>query len=122
MIGQLIALLFLSRDVAHRSHLAQTGPGSNARHMALGSFYDAIIGLADDLSETYQGRYGLIERIDFLDAANDGAIDAQLASQLAWIEANRYDAIPANDTALQNIVDEIVACYLRTLYKLRNLA
>jgi len=36
MIGQFIAVLFLARDLAHRAHLAATGPGSFAKHEALG--------------------------------------------------------------------------------------
>lgn len=40
MIARLIAILFLSREVAHRAHL---NTKSYAQHMALGSFYDDII-------------------------------------------------------------------------------
>lgn len=44
MIAQFIAILFLSRDIAHREHLRTK---SYAQHGALGDFYDAIIGLTD---------------------------------------------------------------------------
>jgi hypothetical protein len=121
MIGQLIGLLFLARDVAHREHLRVTGPGSYARHMALGEFYPAIIELADSVAEAYQGRKGIIEDIPFLENEYGNDIVVVLERQLAWIEANRYNAVPREDTSIQNVIDEVVGQYLSTLYKLKNL-
>lgn len=114
MIGNLIATLFLSRDVAHREHLKTT---SYADHMALGDFYDSVVELADKLAETYQGRHGLVD-IPVLSAESDVAIDSQLESHLNAVEYLRTGAI-GDDSAIQNIVDEIVGLYLQTLYKLR---
>jgi hypothetical protein len=45
-----------------------------------------------------------------------------LQGQLEEIEDSRYEVCPKTDTALQNLIDEIVALYLSTLYKLRFLA
>ena len=45
-----------------------------------------------------------------------------LQDQLAEIEANRYKFCDKEETSIQNIIDEIVALYLSTLYKLRFLA
>lgn len=120
MIGDLIALLFLSRDVAHREHLRVTGPGSYAAHTALGGFYESIVDLADSLAETYQGRNGIIEDIPYLDTEKGEAISV-LEQHLKWIEDNRFEVVPKEDMPLQNIIDEIVAQYLSTLYKLKNL-
>lgn len=120
MIGELIALLFLSRDVAHRAHLKVSGPGSFAAHSALGSFYEEVVGLADGLAEAYQGRNGIIEDIPYLDA-DQGDVIKVLEGHLDWIEENRFEVIPKEDTPLQNIVDEIVSLYLSTLYKLKTL-
>lgn len=120
MIADLIAVLFLSRDIAHREHLTATGDGSYARHMALGDFYPAVIELADRLAEAHMGRHGLITKIPL--AEHEGKSDdaaAVLAKHLEWVEANRYKAAPKDDSALQNIIDEIVSLYLGTLYKLR---
>lgn len=36
MIGRLVATMFLAREYAHRAHLRVTGPGSYAKHVALG--------------------------------------------------------------------------------------
>ena len=115
MIGQFIAVLFLARDLAHREHLRTK---SFARHSALGEFYPAIVDLADDLTEAYQGRNGIIE-IPLLDNEFPGAIVESMQAQLAWIEKNRDAAVGRDERALQNTVDEIVNLYLSTLYKLK---
>jgi hypothetical protein len=45
-----------------------------------------------------------------------------LQDQLNEIETARSKVVDKDDTALQNIIDEIVALYLSTLYKLKFLA
>jgi hypothetical protein len=89
--------------------------------MALGEFYPAIIELADSVAEAYQGRKGIIEDIPFLENEYGNDIVVVLERQLVWIEANRYNAVPREDTSIQNIIDEVVGQYLSTLYKLKNL-
>lgn len=121
MIGELIGLLFLSRDLAHRAHLRVSGPGSFAAHSALGGFYEEIVGLTDKLAEAYQGRKGIIKDIPLVEHDGEEDITKVLEQHLSWIEENRYDAIPKTDSALQNMVDEVVGLYLSTLYKLKNL-
>lgn len=122
MIDQFIAVLFLARDIAHREHLRVSGAGSFAKHMALGDFYNEVIDLADTLTEAYQGRHGIIKNIPLLENEFQGEIVASMQKQLKWLESNRFKAVEKDDTALQNIIDEIVALYLKTLYKLKNLA
>ena len=117
MIGQFIALLFLARDLAHREHLRTQ---SYAQHMALGDFYKAVIELADNLAEAYQGRKGIID-IPLLEDELPAEIIESLTAQLAWLEKNRDAAVGKDERAMQNIVDEIVSLYLATLYKLTNL-
>ena len=119
MIGHLIAVLFLSRDLAHREHLRTN---SYAQHMALGTFYEEIVGLADSLAEAYQGRHEIIDNIPLLKDENKNLDPVNmLQKHLSWVEKTRYTAVEKTDTALQNIIDEIVALYLSTLYKLKNL-
>jgi len=119
MIGKLIAIMFLSRDLAHRMHLKTT---SYSQHMALGSFYESIIGIADSIAEAYQGRYGIIDNIPLLkdDSTSDDPVEV-LQKHLDAIEAMRYEAVDKKQTAIQNIIDEAVAEYLSALYKLKNL-
>ena len=116
--GQFVAVLFLARDLAHREHLKVSGPGSFARHSALGNFYSAVVDFADKFTESYQGRTRRILDIPLLDNEFPGDIESSMVAQLEWLEGNRYKALPKEDTPLQNLIDEIVLLYLSTIYKL----
>ena len=111
--------LFLARDVAHSVHL---NTRSYAKHKALGKFYTGVVDLADAFAEAYQGRHGLIGPITLMSAKKTSNVVEFLQDQLAEIEANRYKFCDKEETSIQNIIDEIVALYLSTLYKLRFLA
>ena len=111
--------LFLGRELAHREHLRTK---SYAQHMALNTFYDEIIDIADSIAEAYQGRHGIIANIPMLTNDTQGAIDVVLEKQLAAIEKLRYTAVPKEETAIQNLIDGAVELYLSTIYKLRNLS
>ena len=117
--AEFIGMLFLARDVAHSVHL---NTRSYAKHMALGSFYEEIIELADDFAEAYQGRHGLVGPIALMSAKKTTNIVEFLEDQVAEIEDVRYKVCDKTETALQNIIDEIVDLYFSTLYKLKFLA
>lgn len=114
-----VGMLFLARDVTHSVHL---NTRSYAKHKALRSFYDNVIDLADTFAEAYQGRHGLIGPISLMSAKKTTNVIDFLQNQLEEIETERYNVCDKNDTAIQNIIDEIVGLYLSTLYKLRFLA
>ena len=114
-----IGNLFLARDVAHSVHL---NTRSYAKHVALQGFYEGIIPLADSLAEAYQGRHGLIGPISLQSAKKTNNITEFLQDQIKDIEGMRYEVVDKTDTALQNIIDEIVNLYLSTLYKLKFLS
>ena len=114
-----VGTLFLARDVAHSVHL---NTRSFAKHSALNTFYDEVIELADKFAETYQGRHGLIGPISLMSAKKTGNIIDFLKDSLKDIEDCRYEVCDKTDTAIQNIIDEIVGLYLSTLYKLQFLA
>lgn len=116
--GLLGAHLFLARDLAHRAHLRVTGPGSFAAHDALNKFYDAIVELADDFVECYQGEYEVLLDLPLLDNEYEGEIADVLKQIKAWIQDNRYDAVPKDETAINNIIDEIVGEFQRVNYRL----
>ena len=114
MIEELIAKIFCTRNCAHLQHW-QTD--SYAEHQALGDFYNTIIDLLDNFVEVYQGNYEKIDDIKYVD--NDcSTILKQLENDIKWIEKN-YEQLSCSITPLKNILDEILACYLQTLYKLR---
>ena len=114
-----VGTLFLARDVAHSVHL---NTRSFAKHSALNSFYDEVVELADKFAEAYQGRHGLIGPISLMSAKKTSNVIEFLEDSLADIEKMRYEVVDKTDTALQNIIDEIVGLYLSTLYKLKFLA
>jgi len=114
-----IGMLFLARDVTHSVHL---NTRSYSKHKALQKFYEGIIELADDFAEAYQGRHGLIGPISLQSARKTTNVTEFLQDSLKTIEQMRYEVCEKTDTPLQNIIDEIVAMYLSTLYKLRFLA
>lgn len=114
-----VGQLFLARDVAHSVHL---NTRSYAKHKALQEFYEEIVELADSFAEAYQGRHGLIGPIELQSAKKTGNIVEFLEGQLSELEGMRYKVVDKTDTALHNIIDEIVGLYLSTLYKLKFLA
>ena len=116
-IGELVGTLFLSREIAHRAHLKTT---SFAEHKTLNDFYNEVVEVADSITEAYQGRNGIID-IPFMPNEYNGSIADTLQSLLDCIEGMRYNAVPQDDTAIQNLIDEAVALFLSTLYKLRTL-
>lgn len=115
--ADLIGHLFLARDVTHSVHL---NTRSYAKHKALGGFYSKVIDLADDLAEAYQGRYGLIGPITLHSAKKTNNVVEFLEDSLKEIEEARKEY--KDDSAIQNIIDEIVDLYLSSLYKLKFLA
>lgn len=114
-----IGHLFLARDVAHSAHL---NTRSFAKHKALGKFYGDIVDLADTFAEAYMGRHGLIGPIALQSAKKTSNIVEFLEDSLKDIEEMRYKVCDKDESALQNIIDEIVALYLSALYKLKFLA
>jgi len=117
--AEFIGILFLARDVTHSVHL---NTRSFSKHSALNIFYDRIIDAADDFAETYQGRHGLIGPISLHSAKKTSNIIEFLEDSLKQIEDARYEVADKTDTSLQQLIDNIVEIYLRTLYKLKFLA
>jgi hypothetical protein len=120
-VTKLFSKLFESREMAHIYHLQVNGEqGSHAAHTALNDYYDSVLDLIDDLIETYQGQYGIVDGYDVIDT-NDTRTKEKVEyfEGLAEFVKHGRQAISAEDTHLQNIVDEVVALIYRTLYKLK---
>lgn len=115
--------LFESRQMAHIFHLqVKAEMGSGWEHDALKEFYDGILDFADDLIETYQGQYGIVEGYEIIDTASTGQMKSldYLKQTVEFIRSERK-AISSEDTHLHNVIDEIVALFYKTIYKLTNL-
>lgn len=112
---ELLAVLFLSREIAHREHLKTD---SYAVHMALGDFYEEVVTLADSLAEAYQGRTEKrVGEIPYYSNPSKGSVTSTLKKLLSRVEKAREDCCE-DDSTIQNIIDEIIALYLSTIYKL----
>lgn len=115
---ELIAKIFKTRN---QSHLMHWKTKSYAEHQALGDFYDGLIDLLDKLVEACQGSKGIIGHVDLSCKDESVEIIKCLTDDANWISRNRAK-IAHGIPALENIVDEIVALYLTTIYKLKNLS
>jgi hypothetical protein len=94
---------------------------SYSQHKALGSFYEKLMDNLDRLVEACQGSKGIIGHVNL--ACKDESIDIIkcLTDDANWISRNRAK-LGHGVPAIENILDEIVALYLTTLYKLKNLS
>lgn len=112
-ISEFLAVLFHSRDVAHKAHL---NTDSYAQHVALGDFYDSIIELADKFAENWMGANGKkVGNIPMIQAVDADILKA-LKVHLDVIQKSR-DFVE-DDSSLQNIIDEIISEYRKVIYKL----
>jgi hypothetical protein len=114
--------LFESREMAHVYHLSVKGDmGSYAAHVALGAYYDSILGQIDSLIETYQGQYGLVENFDIIDTSSTKSQEpiAYFEDLVMFVKSSRNELLSAEDTHLQNMIDEVIALIYQTLYKLK---
>lgn len=113
MIEELIARVFCTRDCAHLDHWSTD---SYAKHVALGDFYEEVIDIIDDFIECYQGNFGLVGTVKLTNKSNDAL--KCLESDAVWIAKNS-DEITGDVEALENILQELTALYLKTIYKLK---
>ncbi len=112
--------LFEVRQVSHIFHLQVQGDmGSGWQHEALGEFYNEILEFTDDLIETYQGQYGIVEGYEIIDSSITSETKSldYLKENVEFIKKERK-AISSEDTHLHNIVDEIISLFYKTIYKL----
>lgn len=110
--------LFEIRDQIHLRHLRVAGSGSYAQHVALNEFYDGILGLLDDLIESYQGKYGIVS-IKINQTKDEEPIT--LLENLVKLTDGGQVYSMFKETWIQNQIDEISTLAYKTLYKLKNL-
>jgi len=118
---KLFSKLFESREMAHVYHLSVKGdPGSYAAHVALNEYYDGILGLIDELIESYSGQYGVVDGYETIDTSSTTSKEkiAYFEELAKFIKEGRK-CISVEDTHLHNTIDEMVGLTYRTLYKLK---
>lgn len=113
--------LFESREVAHIYHLqVKSDPGSHAQHLALGEYYDNIIGLIDDLIEIYQGQFGIVENYDSINTTeNTSKNSTEYFESIAQFIKNEKKCFPEDESQYFAIIDDILILIWKTLYKLK---
>jgi hypothetical protein len=117
-IKELISKAFATRNLLHFAHWATQ---SFAMHSAVGSLYDSIIEDIDDIVETYIGKYGQLENLSTGMASVPDDICDHVKQEAKWIQDNR-SKIANNCTPIENIIDNLIGSYHKTIYKLENLS
>jgi len=114
LMQKMFIKLFSTRQIAHNEHLKTD---MFSAHIALNELYDGLLGLTDELIETYQGQFGLIEPIDklFLEYAEIVEYLESFASEVSLIS----EKMPAGCGHLGNIMQEISSLLYKTIYKLK---
>jgi DNA-binding ferritin-like protein len=118
--GEFISYLLGCSMQVHIYHLCTKGSGSFATHMALGSLYDALPDMVDSLAESIQGKYGIL-KYDYSHSvdSNVNNATAYVKKCLSYVETERKSI--CQETYVQNQIDELVALFYSTIYKLENL-
>ena len=98
------------------THILHLQSRSFSEHSALGEFYTGLEELTDTLVEAYQGKYGIIDNYEAFYQLPPPALEYLI--MLSECVANNRKTM-AQDSELQNIVDEIAALIDSTIYKLR---
>lgn len=113
--------LFESREMAHIYHLQTKGEeGSYAKHMALGSYYEDVIELVDDIYEIYIGQYGpLTNYNNITDGEKETDPIVYFENLSSYITDEKYKVIKESDTHLHSIIDDILCLVYKTLFKLK---
>lgn len=104
------------------THIMHWTTESYAKHQALGEFYSGLEDLIDSWAEAFMGKAGVLTGFptDCTITNSDPLI--YLKAYLDEVAVYRQSPGFPQDTALQNIVDEIVALTQTTIYKLQRLA
>jgi hypothetical protein len=117
-IEELISRVFTTRNLVHFAHW---NTKSFAAHSALGDLYDSIVDEVDNLVETYQGEFGLIDKLCTEKAELEKDIIGRIQDDADWVKANR-NSIAKGSTTIENLLDGVMGAYNKTLYKLKNLS
>ena len=111
-------IMFHSRTQAHVLHI-QTK--SYAEHKALEGYYDTIVDLIDDITESYQGKHGIIEGYKSYDIVNYQN-NSQVVKYFQDLEKEVQKLREFfKESYLQNEIDNVEKLINSTIYKLKYL-
>lgn len=117
-IEEFFATLLYSVTEVHKAHLKTN---SYSQHKALNEFYDEAPDIADDIIETYQGVYGVVD-IEGNGVSLKGD-DAQtyFKNLRTYVIDSRDEFIDEDDTEIWSCIDDFLGLIDSTLYKLNEL-
>jgi len=101
---------------ATNTHFFHWSTDSYAKHQALGTYYDEIVDLTDQLAESYMGKYGKLTA--FPSVYHQPKDPLKYMESLQNFVADARQDLP-QDSELQNIIDEIADLINTTAYKLK---
>lgn len=116
-IKDLISKAFSTRNILHFQHWRTQ---SYAQHNAVGDLYDDIISTIDNIVECYQGKFGLLTGLSTLGVAEPTDIVSHVKAEAQWISDNSC-SIANDDETIENLIQELLAKYYKTIYRLENL-
>lgn len=120
IVAKFISTLLASRTQAHIFHWQVEDQSSFAEHKALNEYYDEIVDLVDEFVEAYQGKYGIIRGYSSpATFREDDNLIIYFKALSQYVDKTR--GAVADDTYLQNLIDEIYQLIETTLYKLQYL-
>jgi DNA-binding ferritin-like protein len=111
--AKLLMVLLHSATIAHVMHWRTD---SFSQHKALGKYYEQMPALADSLAESLFGKYSTIDEFPDFFMLEYGALQYMTEIQ-KYVESQRK--LIAQDSEIQNAVDEIMDLLNTTVYKLR---
>jgi hypothetical protein len=118
----LLSILLNSNTQAQVFHRQVTGPGSFSAHSALGRYYPEIIELVDTLTESYQGKYGIIINYKSY-ALVDWVSCEQVITYFEELCNQVYELRKVfTDSYIQNQIDQVEELLYQTKYRLKFLA
>lgn len=115
---EMVSKLLHSRTQSHVFHL-QTN--SHSEHKALEGYYDEIVDLIDGITESYQGKYGIIKGYETYDII-DYDDNLQVVEYFKKLEGDVQNLRKFfKESYLQNEIDNVEKLINTTVYKLKYL-
>lgn len=115
-----ISKLLHGITAAHMLHLLAKGPGSYARHKALGTLYSSLSDLADSLAEECFGVHGVPSTFPSEKYVCPKDPVKFVEELYEYVSRNRSQM--GDESHIQNSIDSILTLLATTKYKLVNLA
>lgn len=118
-MASIVEIVSYFNDAKQQAIVYHQQTTSFSEHKALNEFYDEIVDLLDDLSESTAGIYGRLtpyEVSDLLDWVSTEETIKYYRSCYDWLQTERRTA--PQDSWIQNQLDEIAQLVAATLYKL----